>query len=180
MSVRKVLFLAFCLALVASLSLTVRAVCLQPATFRGHPGRVLAVVASPDGKTLASMSEDKTIKVWDVATRKEQATLDGRKATFSPDGKTLAWIELDDRTIRLWDVLTRKEGTALREHGSDVCSIALSPDGRILASGSSTGTVRLWDVATGKARATYRGHTSAVDPVKFSPDGKTLASGSSG
>src|SRR5947209_10592501 len=99
MSVRKVLFLAFCVALVASLSLTVRAICLQPVTFRGHTRPVLDVVASPDGKALASMIEDKTIRVWEVATRKEQCTLEGRKATFSPDAQTLAGIAVDNRTI---------------------------------------------------------------------------------
>ena len=66
---------------------------------------------SPDGKTLASGSTDETIKLWDVATGKELATLKGHKTrvcsvAFSPDGKTLA-SGSDDQTIKLWDIPAR-------------------------------------------------------------------------
>jgi WD40 repeat protein len=178
-SVRKALFLAVvCLGLVACLPLTLRVVSPPPATFPGHTGRIIAVIASQDGKALASMSEDKTIKLWDVVTRKERATLRGSNATFSSDGKTLAWTE--GRTIKLWDVTTGKERVTLRGHRENVCSVAFSPDGTTLASASSDTTLKLWDATTGKERATYRGHTSSLDPVIFSPDGKTLALGGYG
>jgi WD40 repeat protein len=71
MSVRKVLLLAICLGLAACVVLAVRVVSPQTATFRGHTGRVFAVVASPDGKTLASGSYDGTIKLWDLDTGKQ-------------------------------------------------------------------------------------------------------------
>src|SRR5262245_3308165 len=174
-SFRKVLFLAVvCLGLVTCLSLTVRVVWPTPATFRGHTGRVFAVVASPDGKTLASISEDKTIKLWDVDTCKELTTLRGSNVAFSSDSKTLAWTE--GSTIRLWDLTTSKERLTLRGHTENVTCVAFSPDGKTLASGSSDTTVKLWDTATNKERGTFRGHTSFVEAVKFSPDGKTLAS----
>jgi WD40 repeat protein len=81
-------------------------------TLKGHTAKVLSVAYSPDGKTLASGSIDQTIKLWDVATGKEQATLKGHtryvaSVAFSPDGKTLA-SGSEDRTIKLWDVTTGK------------------------------------------------------------------------
>src|ERR1039458_6579369 len=66
----------------------------------------------------------------------------------------------------------------LQGHSSDVESVAFSPDGRTLASGSKDHTIKLWDVANGQLLRTLQVHTDAVYSVAFSPDGHTLASGS--
>src|SRR5262249_40089024 len=63
-------------------------------------------------------------------------------------------------------------------HTAVVASIALTADGRMLASGSYDATIKLWDMASCKETATLRGHTAGVYSVAFTPDGKVLASGS--
>ncbi|MDH6100450.1 trypsin-like peptidase domain-containing protein [Anabaenopsis sp. FSS-46] len=143
----------------------------------------LTPVFSPDGRTLASGSWDRTVKLWDVATRREIATLTGHSfvvtsVAFSPDGKTLASSGSVDRTIKLWDVATGRKIATLTGHSDSVSSVAFSPDGKTLASGSVDRTIKLWDVATRRSIATLTGHSEAVRSVAFSPDGKTLASGS--
>ncbi|MFM6515812.1 MAG: WD40 repeat domain-containing protein, partial [Microcystis panniformis] len=77
-------------------------------TLTGHSGVVLSVAYSPDGRYLASGSQDKTIKIWEVATGKELRTLTGHSGwvnsvVYSPDGRYLAsgsW----DNTIKIWRV----------------------------------------------------------------------------
>jgi len=119
---------------------------------RGHENSVISVAFSPDGKTLVSGSWDKTLRLWDVATRKPLGEpLRGHEdrvysVAFSPDGKTLV-SGSDDKTLRLWDVATRKPlGEPLRGHEDMVLSVTFSPDGKTLVSRSFDKTLRLWDV----------------------------------
>ncbi|MBW4610622.1 MAG: AAA-like domain-containing protein [Hassallia sp. WJT32-NPBG1] len=148
----------------------------------GHSSLVRSVTFSPDGKTLAFASDDKTIKLWNLETKKQITTLNGHSSrvlsvTFSPDGKTLASAS-DDNTIKLWNTTTGKEITTLNGHSSGVLSVTFSPDGKTLASASTDKTIKLWNLDTKKQITTLNGHSSAVWSVTFSPDGKTLASAS--
>jgi tetratricopeptide (TPR) repeat protein/sugar lactone lactonase YvrE len=151
-------------------------------TLKGHEDSVRSVGFSPDGKQLASGSDDKTIKIWDVTTGKVLNTLKGHEGYvnsvgFSPDGKQLASGSFDN-TIKIWDVTTGKVLNTLKGHEGTVNSVGFSPDGKKLASGSADKTIKIWDVTTGKVLNTLKGHESSVWSVGFSPDGKKLASGS--
>ena len=152
------------------------------ATLKGHSHYVYSVSFSPDGQVLASGSVDKTIKLWDVGSRREIATLKGHSdwvlsVSFSPDGQVLA-SGSDDKTIKLWDVGSRREIATLKGHSNSVWSVSFSPDGQVLASGSRDNTIKLWDVGSRREIATLKGHSNTVLSVSFSPDGQVLASGS--
>ncbi|MEH2265585.1 serine/threonine-protein kinase [Nostoc sp.] len=154
-------------------------------TLTGHSGTlsgVNALAISPDDYTLASGSDDKNIKLWDLNTQKVLATLSGhsqavKSVAFSPDGKILATAS-DDKTIKLWQVETLKEICTLVGHSHAVKSVAFSPDGQILASGSWDKTIKLWDVNTGREIYTIAGHQLQVNSVAFSPQDQILASAS--
>jgi hypothetical protein len=155
---------------------------------QGHRTEVGGVAFGPDGRLLASCqgpgvnrAPDNDICLWDVRTGKVTRRLTGHTWTvysmvFLPEGKRLASVGGDG--IRIWDVDT---GQLLRDfvdgagHSHD---IAVSPDGRTLATGSEDQTAHLWEVATGKERLRLSGHQSSVDAVAFSPDGEVLYTGS--
>ncbi|RYP28112.1 hypothetical protein DL767_007369 [Monosporascus sp. MG133] len=149
-------------------------------TFEGHSGQLNAVSFSPDGKTLASASDDSTIRLWDTVTGAYQQTLMGRNywvyvITFSPDGKMLA-SALNDRTIELWDTATGTYQQTFKGHSDRIIAIAFSPDSKTFASVSDDKTIRLWDTATGAHQQTLEGHGYKVTAITFSPDGKIFAS----
>ena len=150
-------------------------------SIEGHTHSVNSVAFSPDGQTLASGSESRTIRLWDLKTGQQQQTFTGHtrgvwSVAFSPDGRLLA-SGSSDQTIRLWNVKTGQHRQTFTGHTHLVSSVAFSPDGQTLASGSWDGTIRLWDVATGRHKVTLEGHKRSVSSVAFSPDGQTLVSG---
>ncbi|KAL2818955.1 hypothetical protein BJX63DRAFT_429025 [Aspergillus granulosus] len=147
-----------------------------------HQGSVRAVVLSPDGQTVASVSNDKTIRLWNAASGTQKRLLEGHQGSvlavaFSPDGKTVASAS-NDETIRLWDAASGAQKQILEGHQSWVLAVVFSPDGQTIASASNDETIRLWDTVSGIEKQTLEGHRGWVRAVAFSPDGKTVASAS--
>ncbi|HEV3386699.1 MAG TPA: WD40 repeat domain-containing protein, partial [Gemmata sp.] len=142
---------------------------------------IMCVSFSSDGKTLASGSTDKTIKLWDVPTAKARATLKGHTnwvfaLAFSHDGKTLVSGGYD-RTLRLWDVETGQDNGSIEAHRGSVRAVAFSPDDKTVASGGNDRLVKLWKITDRELKTTMKGHEATVRCLSFSSNGKVLASG---
>jgi uncharacterized protein with WD repeat len=146
--------------------------------FKGHQAAISSISFSPDGKTLGSSSKDNTIRLWEVATGKIlklRHSSGNYSVIYSPDGKPLA-LGFEDSTIRLLEAATGNILNSFNGHEGRVTSVSISPDGKILASGSREDkTVRLWETATGKELAKFDTYQYSFSPVAFSPNGKTLA-----
>jgi WD40 repeat protein len=129
----------------------------------GWSSRVESVCISPDGKLLVSgYWNNTTIKLWSM-----------------PEGDLLKTLE--ERASREPVRRYHPEGVLLKTlkgHTGGVCSVCVSPDGKLLASGSWDDTIKLWSLPDGVLLKTVKGHAGAVTSVCISPDGKLLASGS--
>jgi len=145
-----------------------------------HGSMVTGVVWSPDGKMLASCSEDETIQLWDAADGRPLRELKGHtrrvdSVVWSPDGRRLcsgSW----DKTVRLWNAETGEAIRTLQEQKELVWCVAWLPNGQYIASGSSDQTVRVWDAETGQQKYLLEGHTSRVVSLSFLDNGCLLAS----
>jgi WD40 repeat protein len=140
---------------------------------------------SPDGAILAIAGADRTVRLFDVATRRQigvplpaaaTGLVIGEDLAFSSDGRTLATTP-DNDSVRLWDVAGHRQiGTDLIGHTDPVTTIAFSPDGKALVTGSMDETVRVWDLMTYRQIGIpFTGHSGRVNEVVYSPDGTTVA-----
>jgi WD40 repeat protein/serine/threonine protein kinase len=148
-------------------------------TLVGHKDWVQTVTFSPDGKWIASGSNDRTIKLWETESGALLATLRGQGSAvnavaFSFDGKWIASAG-NDGSVRLWDAKTGGPRGALHGYGGSLFAAAFSPDGHRLAAAGKDRSVILWEVESGRRAHVFDGHKGDVYVLAFAPDGKTLA-----
>ncbi|KAF8155552.1 mycorrhiza-induced NACHT/WD-repeat protein [Crassisporium funariophilum] len=161
----------------------------------GHKDISRSVTFSPDGTRIVSGSNDKSVRVWDVPTGVELMVLNGHSncvncVAYSSDGTRIVSGSWDksgrvwdasagaELSVRVWDASTGADLRVLNGHTEGVNSVAFSPDGTLIVSGSWDRSVRVWDVLTGAELKVYIGHQDAVKSVAFSTDGFRIISGS--
>ncbi|VXD12533.1 WD40 domain-containing protein [Planktothrix paucivesiculata] len=143
----------------------------------GHSDIVRSVAFSPNGKYIATGSDDKTAKLWNLQGQ-ELHTFTGysdwiMSVSFSPNGEFLA-IGCGDGTATLWDLHRRELLKKFEDDYGEVMSVCFSPNSQFLVTGYGWETARLWDLQ-GKKLAKFPGHSDIVTSVCFSPDGQFLA-----
>jgi WD40 repeat protein/tRNA A-37 threonylcarbamoyl transferase component Bud32 len=150
--------------------------------FSQHTASVEGIAYSPDGRRVATASRDTTARIWDAATGTEVVTTRGHGGgnhafcvAFSPDGSRL--VSSSWNNVMVWDAGTGRACVTFWGHSNGVQSVAFTPDGRHVVSGSHDQTIKVWAADTGAVVRTFRGHTEPVRCVAVAPDGR-VASGS--
>lgn len=144
----------------------------------GHSRAIGSLSLSRDGRLLVTGSDDRTARLWEVASGRELRRFVGQQSNvtataISPDGKLVATGGGDDPAVRVWDAATGAQRLALLGHGAAIGALTFLPDGKSLASVDWDDSLRIWDLATGQ-------QTSKIDKAAhglsatFAPDGKSL------
>ena len=160
----------------------------EEAFLKGHTELVNSVAYSPDGKILASGSNDWTIRIWDVDKRKHIKTLEGHtgkvnSVAYSQDGETI--VSGSDDGIRVWNVENWNDKILYRSENAGIVNMMYSPDEKTLTSLSKNGKIESWDLTSGEKQWTILGYKKSrklksllqnvIKLSSYSLDGKTFA-----
>jgi WD40 repeat protein len=161
-----------------------------------HTGRVLAQMTgrareslhdlsptriefSRDGRRLMVVEGDTSVRIWDWASRRETAVMEGHEgviwnAAFNPAGDRVATASVD-RTAKIWDVATGRELVTLRGHSEEVTDIQWDPSGRFVLTASSDGTTRIWESVSGHQVDVLTRNEGGFPRATWRPDGSYAA-----
>jgi WD40 repeat protein len=172
---------------------------LHQLTHDHSPEATQQVVYSPDGERLASWGDKHPIRIWDAHSGKEVCRIGGRNLyprllrLFSSDGRYLAAVG-PENTLYLYDARSGEQFRRFpgprrqtfrnrpsiwsdRDWSSNLCDVAFSADGKMLAAEQKDGSIRLWEVATGEERGRFAGHESGIRALAFLKGDRLLVSG---
>ncbi|MEO0395383.1 MAG: TIR domain-containing protein [Cyanobacteria bacterium P01_A01_bin.137] len=147
------------------------------APFQGHTDSVLSVDISQDGQTIVSGGADTTVRLWNaqgVAIATLEAHQDPVNAVAIHPTQSL--MASAGETIRLWDLQGNPVGQPIEGHEETINTVAFTPDGQRLVSGSDDRTLRIWDLQGNPVGPPIEGHTDDVNAIAFSPDGQRFVS----
>jgi hypothetical protein len=149
-------------------------------TLEGHTSGVIGVALTADGHLAVSASEDRTLKVWDLATGQAIHTLKGhtesvRSVAVTADGR-FAVSASGDMTLKVWDFATGQSIRTFGGHTAYVNGVAVTADGRFAISTSGDKTLKVWDLATRKTIST-RTTDAQLFCCALTPDGRTIVAG---
>jgi len=177
-------------------------------TFDGHSDSVNSLAIAPNGKYIASGNgvplTNGIIKLWDINSGEELLTFNAHKSGVSSiaittDGNYILssddyfnreeddvdyhdyadqYHDVADGIIRMWDINNGKLARSFFGHSRSVSSMAITPDGKYIVSGSWDKTIKLWNINSGEDVRTFEGHSRSVSSIAITPDGKYIISGS--
>jgi WD40 repeat protein/serine/threonine protein kinase len=151
-------------------------------TYTAHQARVGAVAWSPDGKRIASASDDQSVLICDALKGKTLLSYRGHSnavlaLAWSPNGRYIASGSAD-KTVQIWDTTTGKTISTFTGHKGQVNAVSWSHQNSFIASGSDDSTVQVWNAMTQEVFLMYTGHKAGVLATAWSPDDAVIASGS--
>ncbi|MGD9791342.1 MAG: protein kinase [Phycisphaerales bacterium] len=146
-----------------------------------HGGKVLDAAVSPDGRRLATGSDEWLVRVWNLDHDAEPIVFRGhdkdvRRVRWNREGTRVVSASVDG-TARVWNVETGVE-VARYVHETGVNYAEFSPDGTLVASCAFQGSPQVWNATTGERVFSLEGHTNLVVRVRFSPDGRWILTNS--
>ena len=157
-------------------------------TLEASDGYLSTIEVGQDGRQLLTGGEDKTLRLWDLETRRLRHEFAGHPdpvnaAAIAPDGILAVSGSGDDlgrssKTLLLWNLKTGRRIKILKGHGSPVYCLAIAPDGRRFVSGGLDPALRVWDAHSGDCVRVLEGHTEEVVSVAVTADGRNVISGS--